>query len=57
VQQLQLPTAAPSPATEQADPLGLGLGLGLGSDAIKDAKQAKNAEPGKIKKLLIRAEC
>jgi rhodanese-related sulfurtransferase len=57
VQQLQLPTAAPSPATEQADPLGLGLGLGLGSDEIKDAKQPKNAEPGKIKKLLIRAEC
>jgi len=57
VQQLQLPTAAPSPATEQADPLGLGLGLGLGSDEIKDAKQPENAEPGKTRKLLIRAEC
>jgi rhodanese-related sulfurtransferase len=56
VQQLQLPTAAPSPVTEQ-DSLGLGLGLGLGSDEVKAATQPKKAEPGKTKKLLIRAEC
>jgi rhodanese-related sulfurtransferase len=55
VQQLQLPAAAPGPAAEQADPLG--LGLGLGSDEVKAATQPKKAEPGKTKKLLIRAEC
>jgi rhodanese-related sulfurtransferase len=58
VQQLQLPTTAPpSPATEQADPLGLGLGLGLGSDEVRKASQPDKAEPGKTRKLLIRAEC
>ena len=57
VQQLELPTAAPGPATEQADPLGLGLGLGLGSDEVKAATQPKKTEPGRTRKLLIRAEC
>jgi len=57
VHQLQLPTTAPNPATERADPLGLGLGLGLGSDEVKNATQPKKAEPGKTRKLLIRAEC
>ena len=57
VQQLQLPGAAPGPATEQADPLGLGLGLGLGSDEVKAATQPKKAQPGETRKLLIRAEC
>jgi rhodanese-related sulfurtransferase len=55
VQQLELPSAAPDPATEQADPLG--LGLGLGSEEVKAATQPNKAEPGKTKKLLIRAEC
>jgi len=57
VQQLELPTATPGPATEQADPLGLGLGLGLGSDEVKAATQPKKAKPGETRKLLIRAEC
>ena len=57
VRQLELPTAAPTPATQQADPLGLGLDLGLGSDEVKKANQTNKAEPGKTRKLLIRAEC
>ena len=57
VQQLELPSAAPGAASQQADPLGLGLGLGLGSDEVKAATQPKKTEPGKTRKLLIRAEC
>jgi len=55
VQQLELPTATPGPAAEQADPLG--LGLGLGSDEVKAITAPKKTEPGTTRKLLIHAEC
>ena len=55
VQQLELPTATPGPATEQADPLG--LGLGLGSDEVKAITPPKKTEPDTTRKLLIHAEC
>ena len=55
VQQLELPTATPGPATEQADPLG--LGLGLGSDEVKAITAPKKTEPDTTRKLLIHAEC
>ena len=55
VQQLELPTATPGPATKQADPLG--LGLGLGSDEVKAITAPKKTEPDTTRKLLIHAEC
>ena len=55
VQQLELPSTAPGPATEQADPLG--LGLGLGSDKVKAITPPKKTGPDKTRKLLIHAEC